>query len=395
MKRAFDVVPHDILIAKLDNLGVRGLIKDWFISFLSRREQKVMVNGVFSSFSTFLTMSVLQGSVLGVLLFLIFINDMKNVSDLFKIIFADDSNFLAAGKDLRQLESFVNLELQKITVWFKANRLALNFKKSKCMLYSSKAKKETISLVLNNNDFDKNDPAKITPLEQITNQSKEPYIRVLGFYINETLNIEDHGNILVSKLGKAVYMINRLKNVLSQNTKKQLYFAHFHSHLNFCSLFFPLLPKKLLKKISTLQKKAIRAVYNSGFRSHTAKLFYELNILPLEQLIEFNSLVFMYRYVNGKVTSAFDNTWLTNLEVSEDFSNRVMRRSGDLHIKRCRLKQLENHPLFRLPVTWNGLKEDFKGNLILKDYKILLKEFLLKHLENFECRDILCYVCNN
>ena len=103
----------------------------------------------------------------------------------------------------------------------------------------------------------------------------------------------------------------------------------------------------------------------------------------------------MYRYVNGKVTSAFDNTWLTNLEVSEDFSNRVMRRSGDLHIKRCRLKQLENHPLFRLPITWNGLKEDFKGNLILKDYKILLKEFLLKHLDNFECRDFLCYVCNN
>ena len=263
------------------------------------------------------------------------------------------------------------------------------------MLYSPKAKKEIISLVLNNNDIGNHVVSKITPLEQITNESKEPYIRVLGFYINESLNLQDHGNILISKLVKAVYLLNRLKHVLSLKTKKMLYYAHFHSHMNYCSLFFPLLPKKLFNKIATLQKKAIRALCNSSFRAHTDELFFQLDILPLKSLIEYNSLVFMHDYVNKRVPASFDSTWVTNLEFMENINVRSMRRSGDLHIRRCRSKKLELHPLFRLPVLWNDFKEDFKGVLVSLDFKKELKTHLLKHLQNFECQNILCYACNN
>ena len=80
------------------------------------------------------------------------------------------------------------------------------------MLFSVKRKKENINLFLNNNDLDEFDEKKLLPLEQITNNSKEPFIRVLGFHINETLDIQDHGSILASKLAKAVFLLNRVKH---------------------------------------------------------------------------------------------------------------------------------------------------------------------------------------
>ena len=79
------------------------------------------------------------------------------------------------------------------------------------MLFSLKQKKESISLFLNNNDLDEFDNEKLLPLEHITNNSKEPFIHVLGFHINETLDIQDHGSILTSKLSKAVFLLNRVK----------------------------------------------------------------------------------------------------------------------------------------------------------------------------------------
>ena len=95
-----------------------------------------------------------------------------------------------------------------------------------------------------------------------------------AYFSPTSLNLQDHGNILISKLVKAVYLLNRLKHVLSLKTKKMLYYAHFHSHMNYCSLFFPLLLKKLLNKIATLQRKAIRSLCNSSFRAHTDELFF-------------------------------------------------------------------------------------------------------------------------
>ena len=103
----------------------------------------------------------------------------------------------------------------------------------------------------------------------------------------------------------------------------------------------------------------------------------------------------MHDYVNKRVPAFFDSTWVTNLEFMENINVRSMRRSGDLHIRRCRSKKLELHPLFRLPVLWNDFKEEFKGFLVSLDFKKELKTHLIKHLQNFECQNILCYACNN
>ena len=113
-RKAFDMVNHEKLLVKLKRLGVIGNNLNWFKSYLTNRKIFSMVNGTLSGDFAFLTRSVPQGSILGPLLFLIFINDMPNSNELLNFLFADDSTCLTSGNNIEQVGSFVNLQLQKI-----------------------------------------------------------------------------------------------------------------------------------------------------------------------------------------------------------------------------------------------------------------------------------------
>ena len=130
LKKAFDTVDHLILLQKLDHYGVRGVTNNWFASYLLGRQQKTQIGAKNISKKEVILSGVPQGSVLGPLLFLVYINDISNSSDQLKFyLFADDTNLLYADKNLRELENKVNTELSKIYDWLVANKLSLNIKK--------------------------------------------------------------------------------------------------------------------------------------------------------------------------------------------------------------------------------------------------------------------------
>ena len=138
--KAFDTVNHDILFDKLEIYGIRGTALDWFKSYFDSRKQYVVFDGVESS-SRYITCGVPQGSILGPLLFLLYINDLSSVSDkLFSLLFADDSNMFLSGKDPNSLIETMNSEMEKVTKWLKVNKLSLNLKKNS--LYSIQKEKE-------------------------------------------------------------------------------------------------------------------------------------------------------------------------------------------------------------------------------------------------------------
>ena len=142
LQKAFDTVDHSILLHKLYNYGVRGVMYNWIRSYLSNRKQYSVVNGV-SSHTGNVSCGVPQGSVLGPLLFLIYVNDIyKSVPDGNLKLFADDTNLFLCGSDLHLLEKLANEYLKKMEDWFSANKLTLNINKTCYMVYSSKNSKK-------------------------------------------------------------------------------------------------------------------------------------------------------------------------------------------------------------------------------------------------------------
>ena len=140
LQKAFDTVNHSILLKKLEHYGIRGTVLDWFSSYLSNRKQFVSVNGATSDHAT-ITCGVPQGSVLGPLLFLLYINDLPNASKVLSFyLFADDTNIYFRSQDLCSLQKIMNMELKKVRKWLDANQLALNIDKTNFVIFHSPQK---------------------------------------------------------------------------------------------------------------------------------------------------------------------------------------------------------------------------------------------------------------
>ena len=147
--KAFDTIDHTILLHKLEFYGVRGLAINWFQSYLTDRKQYVLYSNVQSQ-TLDITCGVPQGSILGPLLFLIYVNDIANCLTHSKLIsFADDTTVFSSSKCINDLCKNMNSDLDDLTKWFKANRLALNVNKSNCMLFQPNGNQNTLGNTLN------------------------------------------------------------------------------------------------------------------------------------------------------------------------------------------------------------------------------------------------------
>ena len=136
LRKAFDTVNHEILLLKLEHYGIRGILLDWFKSYLSNRKQYAYINGISSSFKD-ISCGVPQGSVLGPLLFLLYINDLPNISKILNFyLFADDTNIYYENENLAQMEKIINLELKKLSMWLKINRLLEHWQNKFCGISS-------------------------------------------------------------------------------------------------------------------------------------------------------------------------------------------------------------------------------------------------------------------
>ena len=197
LSKAFDTVDHSILINKLQHYGIRGIANKWFNSYLDDRKQFVSV-GTIRSDLNYIVCGVPQGSVLGPLLFLVYINDFNNSSDLLDFhLFADDSNLFYAHKNLRSLEEHLNQQLINIHNWLCANKLSLNVDKSHFVIFRpvQKVVDYTINLSINNKDL----------------VEKKNY-KYLGVIIDSNLNWKEHVNELCKKISRGIGILLKLRN---------------------------------------------------------------------------------------------------------------------------------------------------------------------------------------
>ncbi len=190
LKKAFDVFSHEILLAKLQKMGIVGNAHKWFKSYLQGQAKCVDIGGVFSDF--WIWIYLFQGSTLGPLLFLCYINDFWTCTFMFSALFADDTTGLSKGYVLQDVISYVNVELQKMANWFRANKMCLNVSKTKYIIFRTHNKPVdplACNVVYNCTELGlPNDPNLITPIERISFDNPESSFKLLGVLFDEFLS---------------------------------------------------------------------------------------------------------------------------------------------------------------------------------------------------------------
>jgi hypothetical protein len=352
-----------LLLDKLCHYGIRGTAIDWFVSYLHGRKQYVQNGNATSSVLTVKT-GVPQGSILGPLLFLVYINDIVTVSDVASLImFADDTNLFFSGTDLTPLCTSINQELDKISGWFKSNKLSLNVSKTNYILFSSKAlSKEYNSLIKING-------VKVNRVSST---------RFLGVIINETLTWSDHVSAIRQKVSKNVGIIKHIRCKLPSTVLTSLYFTLVHPYFEYCNIVWGVCRSTSFNKLFLLQKKAVRIVTLSPWNCHTGPLFKKLNILPLASLNDFQVGCFMHRCVD-KITvlpGYFCNMFCKNAEIHSYES----RYRSNVHMIGCRLTLRKLTFRYVGPKLWNSLPIKLRSHESMYLFKKHFKHFLIERL---------------
>jgi sarcosine oxidase/L-pipecolate oxidase len=383
LKKAFDVCSHDILLMKLSKMGVTGTALNWFRSYLSNRTQIVDINGCHSRLKNIL-ISILQGSILGPILFLCFINDLHHVTSLLTLMFADDTFSLESGNDLNTLILNVNLEINKMAIWFRANKLAVNISKTKYMIFRMKGKKIEANIpnvIYNGNEQNMPiDQSLITPLERYHDghELKEGRAyKLLGIFLDEHLTLDAHTHHIVNKLTKSLYCIKQAKHIVPTKGLKSLYYALIHSHLTYCTSIMSCISVKNLNKIQKIQKKAIRIITNSAYNAHTNPLFIKHKILPFHLLIKQAQLIFMHSVEYNLAPSSFEGVWQKNNERDQALN---LRNANDYIIPYPRTETFKKSTYYSLPLMWNHLSPFLRYQPNKTTFKWALKAHLLEEL---------------
>ena len=249
LQKAFDTVDHQILLTKLNHYGIRGVSNDWFKSYLSNRNQYVSING-FDSGLAAINCGVPQGSVLGPLLFLLFINDLNHTIKFCKVHhFADDTNLLYMSNSIKKLNKLVNADLKHLVHWLNANKISLNVKKTEMMIFKSKQKK-----------FEGDLKIKLCGKRLYPSESA----KYLGVKTDTNLNWEHHVNDLSIKLNRANALLFKMRKYVSLKILRSIYFAIFDSYLSYCCLDWAQ-NSSTIQRIVILQKKLLELlIFNQG-----------------------------------------------------------------------------------------------------------------------------------
>ena len=355
--KAFDTVNHKILINKMYKYGVRGTAIEWFKSYLTNRKQYVCFNNKNSS-KLNVGCGIPQGSVLGSLLFLLYIIDLANVSNLlYVLLFADDTSIFITGKCINSMIEKMNTELKKLVIWLQANKLSLNIDKTSYKIFSLRKK---IQPVINLH-------IKSITIKRVFS------IKFLGIMIDANLSWSSHIYYIKNKISKSVGILCMARKMLKSNSLLTLYYSFIYPYLNDCIEIWGSANDTLMLSIFKLQKRAIRIILSASYRAHTDPLFLKLEVLPLKKLYQFYIILFMFKYSNDMLPHLFKSIFIVNY----DIHNYNTRQACNLHVQKCNTGFYYKFVTQKGILFWNYISNILDTHCTLHTFKWQLKKYLL------------------
>ena len=345
--KAFDTVNHKILLDKMHHYGIRGTILLWFKDYLTDRHQQVTIDGVKSSIKTPI-LGVPQGSVLGPILFLIYINYISNtVINSKTILFADDMTMYLIGPSPEQLITNANYDLSNLYQWCLSNRLTINTDKTYFMLFSGKCHKTLPQLVINRN---------------IINQTNK--LKFLGVTYDDSLTFKYHINNLTLKISRLIALLYQIREFMPLDVLKCFYYSHIYPLITYCNPIWCTTYTTYLTPLKLQLKKIVRIITNSGFYAHTDPLFKQLHFLKLEDITKLSIANFLFS----------NRIYIQNLLPTHDHRTRNRAFLPPLvH----RLTKFRHSFTYLAPVVWNTIPLQIQEAPSLSIFKKNLKKYII------------------
>ena len=314
LRKAFDTVNHEILLNKLEHYGIRDTMLKWFQSYLIDRKQYVSINGQ-SSELLLNNCGVPQGSVLGPLLFLIYINDLPNISKILNFyLFADDTNIYYESDSLNELGCTVNKELDKLYLWLNVNRLSLNIDKTNFLIFHpyNKPLKQNVTIKINKKAI-----------------SEIDYIKYLGVLVDSSLSWKYKISDLTKKISRAIGIMYKLRTFLPLKVMQNVYYSLIYSHIIYAIEVWGSAFKTELDKILILQKRVMRLMtYNDVFPTIPGPLrpmdpiFVKLISLKVEDIYKYQVAKFVFKCLNQITPVQFHDWYKLNHQI-HGYCNKI------------------------------------------------------------------------
>ena len=371
LQKAFDTVNHDILLGKMKAMGCSNSAVKWFRSYLSDRKQLTDLSGTRSELDN-ITCGVPQGSILGPLLFLMYVNDMEIAVQCKLLLYADDSALLIPGRNLKDIEKQLSRELSCISEWLVDNKLSLHLGKTESILFGQKRKIKNKSLSVVCDD---------------TKISSSSTVKYLGAELDQSLDGEEMARKVVNKVYARIKFLYRKSQFLDTNTRKLLASALVQCHYDYaCSFWYSGLTKRTKSKLQISQNKLIRFTLNLQPRKHLSlEHFKSLGWLPIEQRVEQLKLNHVYRMLGGTAP-----TYLTGLLTLNNHSHNTRSSQSSLVIPHHGTYGKSTFCITGAKL-WNSLPASIKTSPSLVNFKKKVKVFLYDKMVSVEQNEFILY----
>ena len=350
LKKAFDTINHSILLRKLPYFGISNQIVDWIRNYLTNRRQKCTVNGSTSRELT-ITCGVPQGSILGPLLFVMYVNDVcTNLLHTKATLYADDTVIFMRHKDEGLAHLWISSDLALLHDWCTRNQLTINLAKTKMMLFGTK------NMLKHGTKMD-------IHLAGVQIQYVK-HFNYLGMRLEDTLTFELHATETIRRVSHKLYLLSRIRKYVTVGQSIAIYKSKVVPYFDYGDIFLMGTNQKTIDKMQKLQNRALRICLALDGRSNVDNLHNTCNINKLKDRREAHLLNFVYRRAQ-------------NIEYVQE-GNRVLRRYDAPVLKEFKSnnKSFERSILFRGALSWNGQSVEDRNTINHKTFKKMQKRKL-------------------